>query len=46
MVASRTYIEVLDAYKSSMKLLLNAKVLYYTYDRGLLSFKSIFVYLC
>ena len=48
-----TYIVDLDAYelhqgmeKSSMTLLMNARVLQYTYDRGSLLFKSIFVYLC
>ena len=49
-LVSMTYIADLDAYelhprtkKSSMALLMNAKVLNYTYDRGSLLFKSIFV---
>ena len=32
--------------KSSTTLLMNARVLHYTYDRGALRFKSIYVYLC
>ena len=52
-VASVTYIVDLDAYelhlgmkKSSKTLLMNAKILHYTYDRGSLLFKNMFVYLC
>ena len=32
--------------KSSTTLLMNARVLHYTYDKGSLLFKSKFVYLC
>ena len=52
-IGSMTYIVDLDAYdlhlgmkKSSTTLLMNARVLHYTYDKGSLFFKSIFVYLC
>ena len=52
-LASMTYIIDLDAYelhigdiKVSTTLSMNARVLSYTYDRGLLLFKSIFLYLC
>ena len=32
--------------KSSINLFMNARVLYYTYDKGSLLFKTKFVYLC
>ena len=48
-----TYIANFDAYelylrdeKSWMTLLMNARILHYTYDRGLLLFKCIVVDLC
>ena len=48
-----TYIVNFDAYelylgdeKSSMTLLMNARILHYIYDRGLLLFKCIVVDLC
>ena len=52
-LASTTYIVDLDAYelhprmlKSSMTLIMEARVLHYTYGRGSLLFKSTFSYLC
>ena len=52
-LASMTYVIDLDAYElhtgmkmSSMTLLMNARVLHYTYDRGSLLFTNIFAYLC
>ena len=52
-LASMTYVVDLDAYelhpgdeKCLTTLLMNARVLYYTYDRGSLLFKHIFAYSC
>ena len=52
-LASMTYIVHFDAYelhlgdeKPSTALLMNARVFHYTYDRGSLLFKNIFVYFC